>query len=508
MEGITKVFPGVRANDRITFEVLPGEVHALLGENGAGKTTLMNVLAGLARPDEGRILLSGRSVEIPSARAAMELGIGVVHQHFMLVPTFSVVQNFAMGLHGGWNPQLRLRELAEEILAVAKRLGVKVNPWAEMETLPLGDRQKVEILKALHRGARLLVLDEPTAVLVPQEVTELFATLRSMVERGVSVILITHKLEEVMAVTDRVTVLRLGRVVGTWQTQETSTAELAERMVGRKVTFDIEKGEAAPGRAILEIEGLTLDAEDGRRLLDDIDLTLREAEIVGIAGVDGNGQRELMEVLFGLRRPSSGGFRIGGREASGWSPLDMITNHVGRIPEDRHGMGLIMDMTTGENLILERFQKAPFQRRGFLKRRSIRRKINELVHTYDIRPPVPEILVKNLSGGNQQKLIVARELLEEPRVLVAVNPTRGLDVGATEFVHQTLLRRRQLGSAILLISSELSEILSLSDRIAALYEGRIQGIVEGKNADPATLGLWMMGGSSASSPASAMKAPR
>ncbi len=508
MEGITKVFPGVRANDRINIEVLPGEIHALLGENGAGKSTLINILTGLARPDEGRILLDGQPVEISSARAAIDLGIGVVHQHFMLVPTFSVVQNVALGLYKDWNPDPRLEGLAGEITAVANRLGVELAPWAVTETLPLGTRQKVEILKALHRGARLLVLDEPTAVLVPQEVTELFATLRSMVESGLSVIFITHKMEEVMAVCDRVTVLREGRVVGTWKSADTSPVELAERMVGRKVAFHIEKKEVAPGKPLLEIEDLTVEAEDGRKLLDKIDLTLREGEIVGIAGVDGNGQRELMEVLFGLRRPVSGGFRIEGREASRWSPRDMITNNIGRIPEDRQGMGLIMDMTIGENLILERFRRPPFSRKGFLDRRSIRKSIGDLIQRHDIRPPVPEIRIKNLSGGNQQKVIVARELLEEPKVLIAVNPTRGLDVGATEFVHQTLLRCRERGSAILLISSELREILSLSDRIAALYEGRIQGVVEGQEADPAQLGLWMTGGSQAQSEAAGTEIPQ
>ncbi|MEE8109874.1 MAG: ABC transporter ATP-binding protein [bacterium] len=493
MEEITKVFPGVVANDRVTFEVAPGEVHALLGENGAGKTTLMNVLTGLYHPDGGRIYLDGRRVRIPSPKAAIREGIGMVHQHFMLVPTFSVVQNVAMGLRESRNPMLHLDRLAEEVRNLARRFKMDLNPWAITETLSLGTRQKIEILKALYRKARLLILDEPSAVLTPQEFTELARSLRALVEEGVSIIFISHKLEEVMKVTDRVTVLRQGQVVDTVRTAETSPPELARMMVGRPVVFDFAKAESEPGPPVLEVQEVSVEDDDGLSLLKDMSLVVRRGEILGIAGVDGNGQRELAEVIFGLRTPRSGTVRIQGEDIRGWTPRDLTAQSVGRVPEDRHGMGLILGLTVRENLLLERFQERPFCRWGFLNGRAIEEQSHRLIRDHDIRPPSQNLSIAALSGGNQQKVIIARVMLKPPDLLIAMNPTRGLDVGATEFVYKKLLEQREKGSAILFISSELSEIMSLSDRIAVLYEGRIQGEVAGAEADELTLGLWMAG---------------
>lgn len=500
MEEITKVFPGVIANDRVSFDVAPGEVHALLGENGAGKTTLMNILTGLYQPDGGRIHWHGREVQIPSPKAAIKLGIGMVHQHFMLVPTFSVVQNIAMGLRETRSPVLHLDRLAEEIRRLATRFRTDLDPWAITETLPLGTRQKVEILKALHRKARLLILDEPSAVLTPQEFAELAGILRALAEEGVSLIFISHKLEEVMRVTDRVTVLRQGRVVDTVPTSETSPPELARMMVGRPVVFNFAKADIQPGPPVLEIGDVCVEDSHSLPLLKDLSLTVRRGEILGIAGVDGNGQRELAEVVFGLRKPTSGTVRIDGENITGWTPRDLTARRVGRIPEDRHGMGLTPSLTVRENLLLERFQEPPFCRRGFLNRPAMEEESRRLIRDHDIRPPSQGLSAGSLSGGNQQKVIIARVMLKPPELLIAVNPTRGLDVGATEFVYKTLLRQRERGSAILFISSELSEIMSLSDRIAVLYEGRIQGEVAGAEADELVLGLWMAGASEGDGP--------
>ncbi|MFQ5691466.1 MAG: ABC transporter ATP-binding protein [Nitrospinota bacterium] len=493
MEEITKVFPGVVANDRVTFEVAPGEVHALLGENGAGKTTLMNILTGLYHPDGGRIFLDGREVSIPSPKAAIRLGIGMVHQHFMLVPPFSVVQNVAMGLRETRSPTLKFDRLAEDIRKLAARFRLDLDPWAVTETLPLGTQQKVEILKALYRKARLLILDEPSAVLTPQEFEELSQILRALVDNGVSIIFISHKLEEVMSVTDRLTVLRGGRVIDTVRTADTSLPELAQMMVGRPVVFEFPKSEREPGETVLELDDVSVQDDKGLTALRGASLKVRRGEILGVAGVDGNGQRELAELIFGLREPASGTVRIEGKDIRGWGPRDLTARSVGRIPEDRQGMGLMLSLTVKENLILERFQEPPFCRRGFLSKRAIEGESRRLIWEHDIRPPSQNLAVGSLSGGNQQKVIIARVMMQPPDLLIAMNPTRGLDVGATEFVYKTLLEQREKGAAILFISSELSEIMSLSDRIVVLYEGRIQGETTGADADELTLGLWMAG---------------
>ncbi len=493
MEDISKVFPGVIANDHVNFEVERGEVHALLGENGAGKTTLMNILTGLYHPDRGRIHLDGQEVSIPSPKAAIRHGIGMVHQHFMLVPPFSVVQNVAMGLRETKSPVLKLEQLAEEIRTLAARFKLDLDPWAVTETLPLGTRQKVEILKALYRKARLLILDEPSAVLTPQEFEELSQILRALVDNGVSIVFISHKLEEVMQVTDRVTVLRQGRVVDTVRTSETSTADLAQMMVGRPVVFDFPKSDREPGEVVLELENVRVTDENGLAALKGASLAVRRGEILGIAGVDGNGQRELAEVVFGLRRPSAGTVRIHGEDISAWNPRDLTKHAVGRIPEDRHGMGLMLGLTVRENLHLERFQNHPFTRKGFLAGKVIEENSHQLIRRFDIRPPSPGLTAGALSGGNQQKVIFARVMMEAPDVLVAMNPTRGLDVGAAAFVYETILDRREQGAAVLLLSGELSEIMSLSDRVLVIYEGGFQGEVPGADADELTIGLWMAG---------------
>ena len=493
MRGITKRFPGVVANRAITFEAVGGEIHGLLGENGAGKTTLMRMLYGLLQPDEGSIEINGEPVTIPSPRAALALGIGMVHQHFMLVPDLTVAENIALGLGRGRSPLLPMKAIRRRTAQLASDFGFNVRPTDVIEDLSVGQRQQVEILKLLYRGAKILALDEPTAALTPYEWDRLAAVLGSLVDSGALIILITHKLDELVGVAKRCTVLRDGQVVGTVAIAETSKETLARMMVGRPVTLRISRDPLEPGVPLLEVSDLSLIGSDGRQLLTDIDFEVREREILGIAGVDGNGQNELVDVLTGLRRPTAGSVRLNGVPWVRPRPADFTKLGGAVIPEDRQRTGLALDLTVWENLITKDAQKPPLSRFGLLSRAAAWRRFEELRTGYDIRVPGPEVLMRQLSGGNQQKTVLARELSRHPRVLVAAHPSRGLDIGAMESVYRRILDHRENGGATLLISHELDEILSLSDRIAVIVDGRFVDTIAADDVDLGTLGLLMAG---------------
>ncbi len=492
MRGIVKRFPGVLANDHIDFSVESGQIHALLGENGAGKTTLMNVLYGLYQPEEGEIFFRDQRVQLTSPRDAIQLGIGMVHQHFMLIPPLTVAENVILGLKHTANPLLDLEDAHEKISELSGRYGMPVNPRDEVWQLSVGEQQRVEIIKALYRGAEVLILDEPTSVLIPQEVGELFQVLRRMAEEGKAIIFISHKLDEVIQVSHKVTVLRDGKVVATLDTESTSENELARLMVGREVLFRIEKEEPKLGDVILKVSNLDAFGDKGLLALKGISFEVRTGECVGFAGVSGNGQRELAEVISGLRPVSSGSVHIGDRDMTNRSPAEIIRAGLGYIPEERHRVGSIGDFTVAENAILET-HRSHFTQGIFLDRLAIKQHVSDLIANYDVKTPSSETPTRNLSGGNLQKLILGRELPRLPELLLAAQPTRGLDVGATEYIRQELLRARDQGTAILLISEDLDEILSLSDRILVMYEGQIVGELSSEEADIETLGL-MMGG--------------
>lgn len=492
MEGITKRFPGVLANDDIDFSVQRGEIHALLGENGAGKTTLMKILTGLYQPDEGQVWIDGRAAAVRSPRDAIELGIGMVHQHFMLVESHTVAENIILGLDV---PRfvLNLGRVEKQIGELADHYHLQVDPRAKIWQLSVGEQQRVEILKALYRGASILVMDEPTAVLTPQEVEELFNTLRRMADEGHTVILISHKLAEVMSIADRITVLRRGEVVDTVPAGQTDRQVLAQMMVGREVLFSVDKEKSEPGAVVLEIDGVTAVGDKGLKALRDASLTVREGEILGIAGVAGNGQRELAEVIAGLRGVSEGRILLGGEDVTGRTPRELIDKGVGYIPADRTGVGLVLNLSVADNLILKSYRHSPISGRFFLDGEAIADHAGGLMHDYDVMAPSIETRTRLLSGGNLQKLILAREISSRPTLMVAVNPTRGLDVGATEAVRRLLLEHRQARGSILMISEDLDELLSMSDRIAVMYEGRIMGVVPAEEATMEELGLMMAG---------------
>ena len=493
MAGITKRFPGVLANDRISLEVYEGEVLALLGENGAGKSTLMNVLCGLYRPDEGAIYVNGRPAEIHSPRDAYELGIGMVHQNFMLVETMTVAENVVLGLQGlPFRPDLA--EVARRLQDISAHYGLEVDPDAYVWQLSVGEQQRVEILKLLYRGAEILILDEPTAVLTPQEVKDLVRILRRLISEGKAAIFITHKMNEVMLFSDRVTVLRYGQVTATLSTSETTPQELARLMVGREVLFRLEKEPCQPGVPVLEVEELEALNDKNLPALRGVSLTVRAGEIVGIAGVAGNGQRELAEVITGLRAATAGDVRVNQTCVIDCSPREMITAGVGHIPEDRVGVGLVGSMSVSDNLALKGYRGPELSRGPVLVPSAIQSFARRLIDAFDIATPGPETQVKFLSGGNLQKTILARELTACGGLLVAVHPTRGLDVGATEAVRKLLLAQRDQGTAVLLISEDLDELLAISDRVAVMFEGRVVDVVPAAGADVAALGLMMAGG--------------
>ncbi len=494
MRGIVKSFPGVLANAGIDFDLRPGEIHALLGENGAGKTTLMNILYGLYHPDAGEIYLKGQPVAFASAREAIGRGLGMVHQHFMLVNRMTVAENITLGQPSPRAPLLENRQtVSQRLLALSARYGLEIHPDSEVWQLSVGEQQRVEILKALYRGAEVLILDEPTAVLTPQEAADLIHILRQMAAEGKSIIFISHKLDEVLAASDRITVLRDGRVVDTVAVAGVNKPALARMMVGREVMLVVNKAPAQPGPPRLQLEGLWANSDRGLPALRGLSLTVHAGEIVGLAGVDGNGQRELEEVIAGLRPATAGRVELNGCDTTSGSVEAVHAAGLAHIPSDRYDMGLLSDFSVAENLLLQRIGRPPFTRRGWLNWRTIRQEAAQLVTIFDVRTPSIEQRVGLLSGGNAQKLILARELNRQPRVLLAAQPTRGVDVSAIEYIHRRLIEQRDAGVAILLISTELDEILTLSDRIAVLYEGRITGVIDTVQADVNKLGLMMAG---------------
>ncbi len=493
MRGIVKRFPGVLANDHVDLDLREGEVHALLGENGAGKSTLMNVLAGLYKPEEGSIFVGGKPVNFNSPRDAIAHGLGMVHQHFMLVPSQTVTENILLGLD---QPRflLRLPEFDQRVLALQEQYGLKVDPKAKIWQLSVGEQQRVEILKMLYRGARVLIMDEPTAVLTPQEVHDLFKTLRSMTERGHSIIFISHKLDEVLEIANRVTVLQHGRVTAAGvEAGAVTKSELARLMVGRDVVFTVEKKPAAPGPMMLSIENVSAENDRGLPALREFSLQVRAGEIVGLAGVAGNGQTELAQVITGLRRCASGRVLAGDQDISNAPPRVAINRGVSHIPEDRAGVGSAPSLSVADNLIMKSYRQPPVASGWVLNRPAIHQNAEKLKREYDIATPTIHTEARLLSGGNLQKLILAREISSGPKVMVAVQPTRGLDVGAIEAVHRLLLQEREQGAAILLISEELDEVLSLSDRIAVIYEGQLMGQLAAAEASLEEIGLMMAG---------------
>lgn len=474
MRGITKTFPGVLANDHVDFDLRRGEVHALLGENGAGKSTLMSILYGLYTADSGEILINGKQVEINSPKHAIELGIGMVHQHFMLIPVMTVTENIVLANEPRRAGVFIDEPAAEERVAeVARSLKFAVNPHARVQDITVGQQQRVEIMKALYRNAKIVILDEPTAVLTPQEAQELFEILRGLTQQGISIIFITHKLNEVLAIADRITVLRRGKEIETVPREGATEAGLARAMVGREVLLRVEKKPASPGELLLHVEDLVVKDERGLEAVRGVSFDVRAGEIVGIAGVDGNGQSELIDALTGLRGVASGSIVVGGDDLTRANAREALDSGIGHIPEDRHRRGLVLDFNLAENLVLHDYGKDPFSHLGWVNPRSWLRWARGVLSEFDVRGGGPATRGSSLSGGNQQKVVVAREVTRNPSVLIAAQPTRGLDVGAIEFVHRRLVEQRDAGKAVLLVSLELEEVLSLSDRILVLYEGRI-----------------------------------
>ena len=491
--GITKRFPGIVANDHVDFDLGKGEVHALLGENGAGKSTLMNILYGLYHPDEGEIRLNGKPIRIDSPRDAIDHGIGMVHQHFMLIPVMTVAENIVLATEPTKGPFLDLASAEKRVRELSTQYGLTVRPEAKVASISVGMQQRAEILKALYRGAEILILDEPTVVLTPQEASELFTIIRSLQEGGKSIIFISHKLNEVLEIADRITVLRQGKKIDTVPRQGATREGLARLMVGRDVVLSVEKPPAEPGEPLLEVEDLVVADERGLEVVRGVSFEVKAGEIVGIAGVDGNGQSELIDALTGLRSPAGGKITAAGEDLTSASAREALDAGVGHIPEDRQVRGLVLDFTLAENLALHDYAKEPDSKWGWLYPGRLIERAARLLKEFDVRGGRPQTLAAALSGGNQQKVVIAREVSRDPRILVAAQPTRGLDVGAIEFVHRRLVKERDEGRAILLVSFELEEILSLSDRILVVYEGRIVGEYE-PGVSEEELGIAMTGG--------------
>lgn len=495
MKNITKKFGDFTANDNIDLTVHKGEIHALLGENGAGKTTLMNILYGLYQPTSGEIYINGKKVEITNPNVAIKLGIGMVHQHFMLVDTFTVTQNIILGMEETNSlGVLNLNKASQKVEELSKKYGLHVDPNAYIQDISVGMQQRVEILKALYRGADILILDEPTAVLTPQEIDELMEIIRSLTNQGKTVIIITHKLKEIKQVADYCTIIRRGKKIDTVKVEDVSEEQLASMMVGRNVSFKVDKVDREPGEVVLEIENLYVKDNRGLDAVKGLSLKLRKGEVLGIAGVDGNGQKELLEALTGLRKVESGKIIMNGKDITNLSPREIIDSGINNIPEDRQKRGLVLDFTVAENMILENYHKKPFSSGGRLNHKAINDFATELVEKFDVRPRNIKQFAGALSGGNQQKVILAREITNNPEVLIAAQPTRGLDVGAIEYVHKYLIEQRDKGKAVLLISFELDEVMDVSDRIAVIYDGKIVDILDAKTADEKTIGLLMAGG--------------
>jgi simple sugar transport system ATP-binding protein len=493
MTSITKEFPGVVANDNVTFQVRGGEIHALVGENGAGKTTLMNVLYGLYHPDSGQIKIRGQEVTIHDPHQAIELGVGMVHQHFMLVPSLTVMENVVLGKTPTRFALIDARQANEAIMEISEQYSLAVNPQAKVYELSVGEMQRVEILKALYRGADILILDEPTAVLTPQETTELFHILRGLAEQERAIIFITHKLKEVLAISDRVTVMRNGEVTGLVETSDTDEQELARLMVGRDVVFRVEKSPAKVGQEILRVANLHAVDDRGLPALKSVSFCVRLGQIVGVAGVEGNGQTELVEVLNGLRRATDGSVHYRGTDMTQASPRKRRELGISHIPEDRLRLGVNLDCTIEENLVLNTYYQPPLARSILLNLNKIEEYSDSLVERFNIITPTSKLPASSLSGGNMQKLVLAREMGGDPDLLIAAQPTRGVDVGAIEYIHQQIIQLRDRGHGVLLVSAELDEILSLSDRILVMYEGEIVGDFVGGSVSEEELGLYMLG---------------
>lgn len=493
LKGITKRFPGLVANDSIDFELKKGEIHALLGENGAGKSTLMNILFGLYQPDEGEIYVNGEKTVIDGAAKAIELGIGMVHQHFKLVQPFTVAENIVLGNEPKKGLSINYKLANEKVRDISERYGLKVDPQVRIKDITVGMQQRVEILKTLYRGAEIVIFDEPTAVLTVQEIEELIEIIRNLAAEGKSIIIITHKLKEVMALADTVTVIRRGKVVRTVHTSETDERKLAELMVGRDVSFQVEKTKNEPGKTVLSVDSLQMKGEQGKQVLNGVSFNVRAGEIVGIAGVDGNGQSELIYAITGMRQVSGGSVKLNDQDLTNKSPRKVSLAGVGHIPEDRHKHGLVLDFSLSENMILGSYFEPEFGRGMFIDYGAMDKLATKLVDEFDVRTSGIHTHARALSGGNQQKAIIARELHSDPDLLIAVQPTRGLDIGAIEYVHKRLVEARNEGKAILLVSFELDELYALSDRIAVMYEGAIMGEVDAENRDDQQLGLMMAG---------------
>lgn len=464
-----------------------------MGENGAGKSTLMNILFGLYQPDEGTIEIGGKPVQIDSPNKAIDLGIGMVHQHFKLVQPFTVTENIVLGSEPRKGLKINYKKAAAEVQWLSEQYGLQVNPNAKIEDISVGMQQRVEIIKTLYRGADILIFDEPTAVLTPQEITELLDIMKRLVAEGKSIILITHKLKEIMQIADTVTIIRRGQVIDTVKTSETTPNELAEKMVGRRVSFKVDKQLAQPGQTVLEMNNVISKNKDGIHVLNELNLQVKAGEILGIAGVDGNGQSELIEALTGLRKVDGGSIRLLGQEVANQSPRKISEAGVSHIPEDRHKHGLVLDFSMSENMVLETYYQAPYSKNGFLNKDAIEKQAKSLIEKFDVRTPDIHTKARALSGGNQQKAIIAREIDKNPDLLIAAQPTRGLDVGAIEFVQKQLIAQRDQGKAVLLISFELDEIMNVSDRIAVIYEGKIVGEVLPEETNDQELGLMMAG---------------
>ena len=495
MRGITKRYPGVVANDGIDLDVQPGEIHALLGENGAGKSTLMNVLYGLARPDEGEILLDGKVIDIEDPTDAIDRGISMVHQHFMLVPVLTVADNVLLGKEAMRGPVfLDQTEARRRIRELGTRFGFELDPDEKVGDLSVGWQQRVEILKALYRDARILVLDEPTAVLTPQETVEIFAVLRRLAAEGHSIIFISHKLYEVLEIADRITVIRRGKVVGSRIPSETDEDDLAELMVGREVQLTVDRGESHPAGPMLAVKDLRVTGGHGGDVVDGVGFEVHAGEILGIAGVAGNGQDELVEAITGLRQPRSGSIVLDGEDVTTDGPRDLHGKNVAYVPADRHRFGLVLSFPLTDNAVLTDYYMEPYSHGLVRDESAIAARAGEAIEQYDVRTPAATVTAGTLSGGNQQKLIVAREFDRDLKLLVLDQPTRGLDVGSIEFIHKQIIRKRDAGTAVLLVSAELDEVLEISDRIAIMYRGRIVDIIDGRTANKEAVGLLMATG--------------
>ncbi|OAS18248.1 ABC transporter ATP-binding protein [Paenibacillus oryzisoli] len=493
LRSITKRFPGIVANDAISLKLQKGEIHALLGENGAGKSTLMNIVFGLYQPDEGSIYVQGNEVSIDSPNRAIELGIGMVHQHFKLVQPFTVTENIILGMEPKRGLNVDIRTAQEKVRKLSEQYGLRVDPKAKVEDISVGMQQRVEILKTLYRGADILIFDEPTAVLTPQEISELMVIMRNLVKEGKSIILITHKLKEIMEIADTVTIIRRGKVIDSLARAQANPQILAEKMVGRDVSFKVSKEAAKLGEPVLQVQDLMVRNQQGLASLKGLNFEVKAGEILGIAGVDGNGQSELIEALTGLRTVDGGKVLLMGSDITNQTPRDISEAGLSHIPEDRHKHGLVLDFTMSENMVLETYFHPAYNKGGFLNYEAIDKHAEALIKQFDVRTPSIYNKARSLSGGNQQKAIIAREIHKNPNLLIAAQPTRGLDVGAIEFVHRMLIEQRNKGKAVLLISFELDEIMNVSDRIAVIYEGQIVGEVMPQDTNDQEIGLLMAG---------------